>query len=215
MSDYINNNAYSKSREGAKVFSRLANTLQYEQDNVPAGIIGGTNTVGSTSLEQAKAGVKYPTVQAAIDDIANSMVIPVNGILETTEDLNPAGSPSVERLTFTGTASSDNVLVYGYKIPVTQNDDNDTVTTKVTNWFNTNLVANSILISDINVVSTNVIEIEFLDNRNHEETSDSNNGITITGERVVDARGGFGTWIKLGEYEKFTGVTVYAWKRTS
>lgn len=215
MSGFLYDNTYSKTREGAKSFSREAMFQEYNQDHVPVGLIGGTNTVGSMTVDQSRKGVKYPTVQAAIDDITNSMVIPVDGILETTEDLNPAGNSSIERLTITGTATDDHIFLYGYKIPVAVNDVNDQVTTKVINFINTNLVANDEIVKSVTSITTNVFEVEFLDNRSHQPTNYNINGISINGEITVNARGGFGTWTKLGQYEKFTGVTVYAWKRTS
>lgn len=215
MSEFLYDNTYSKTREGSKNFSRNAMFHEYDQSYIPVGLIGGNTTVGSMSVEQARRGFRKPTVQSALDDVVNSMVIPINGILETTEDLNPAGNPSVERLTITGFATDDHVFLYGYKIPVLVEDTNDTVTTKIFGFINDELVANNILIGNVTQITTNVLEVEFLDTRNHDPVNYNINGISISGERVVNARGGFGTWTKLGQYEKFTGITVYAWKRTS
>ena len=64
----------TKTREGAKVNSRLAAFSEYRVD--PQNIaVGNTAPIGSLTFEQMDLGVWYPNTEAAIINITNTTII--------------------------------------------------------------------------------------------------------------------------------------------
>ena len=208
----------SKTREGAKGYSRNAGILEITQANLPLAQIKGTTKIGSPTVDQLQLGVEFPNVQSAIDDIVQLYQTPVNGVVIYSDDTKtPEGASMVERLVFTGEAKASPVYVYGIPVAVSVGDNQDSVTTKALAVLNKYKDA-GIAIRNVEKVAgvNSQLDVTFTDTHPHENYSYSGGGITITGTTTSDAVPGYGTWSKIGtQVLTFTGAdtTLHYYKR--
>lgn len=215
------NQILSKTREGAKVFSRRAGTEELSQDNFPLAQIGGTTKIGSPTVDQLQLGVEFPNVQSAIDDLVQLYQTPINGVVIYTDDIKtPAGINMTERLVISGEATSTVTYVYGIPVPILVGDNHESVTTKALAVLNKYKDA-GIAIRQVGKVagSNSQLDVTFNDTNPHENYRYSNNGITIQGTTQSVAVPGYGTWSKIGEQDvTFTGgstTKLYYHKRVA
>lgn len=207
----------SKTREGAKVPSRDAVFLQYNQETAdPTGVMG-IKPIGGPNVDALINGVNYPNIQNAIDELASIVQLPINTIYCSTENQAPVGTQQSERLTFDGQVQGEvgkKAVVYVYGVPVECNvgDNADAVCNKV--------LAEFIKMRDSNVAFSTVerqaggvipiLNIKFIDNCNHVNLGNfSSAGITVQREVLSPGQSGYGTWTFLGQEAKFSDVFYY------
>lgn len=211
----------SKSREGARGYSRQAGLLELNQDNLPMAQIGGTTKVGSPTTDQLQLGVSFPNVQSAIDDLTTLYQVPINGVVMFADDTRtPEGINMIERLVFSGEAKSNSpVYVYGIPLAVTKGDNHELITTKAFTALN-NYKAAGIAIKNVVKVSgsNSQLDVTFNDTHHHENYQFEDNGIKIVGSTTSVAVAGYGSWSKIGTQTiNFTGAdtTIHYYKRIS
>ena len=211
----------SKTREGARAYSRRAGITELSQDNLPLAQIGGTMKIGSPTVDQLQLGIDFPNAQSAIEDLVHLYQTPINGVVIYTDSTKtPAGASMIERLVVSGESTSTVTYVYGIPVPVTVGENQDSVTAKILAVLNKYKTA-GIAIRDVKLVSgsNSQLDVTFNDTNPHENYRYSNNGITIQGSTQSAAVPGYGTWSKIGEQDvSFTGVSttkLYYYKRVA
>lgn len=219
----------SKTREGARVVSREADFVQFSPSGSP--IVGGKQQIGSLSATQSARGVMYPTVQSAIDDLASFTFVGINQVVINTDGESPEGVQQVSRMTITGTVTAPDVLpgetaltevtipILGFPFKYKVGDTAEQMATEVEKNIQT-LVDTSTVFDFVqqSTETLNMIDIRFIDCQNHSFEAYTVNGITITVATISEAKGGYGTWTKLGQKaETFEGgtdpVTLHYYKR--
>lgn len=210
----------SKTREGAKVFSRQAKALELDQHDLYEGQIKGVAKIGSPTVDSLQLGVEFPNVQSAIEDIANSYQVPISGVSFFMNDQPPGGTQMVERITVIGTAAETFVEIYGIKVKVNIGDNQNNITTAIKAKLD-EYKANKIAISDVTAVSGagNQLDVKFIDTNNHVNYQYLRSDVKITGATSTRAVPGYGTWTKLGHTnitDTEGGTTqVFAYRRIS
>lgn len=195
----------SKTRESAKVFSREAGAISFDQTNISKTTIGGTDPIGSASIEQLELGVSFPNTQSAIADISNSFQHQINEVITVAElagtaAIAPGGVSMVMRLTIDGNSTNNGIIkVFGIPVPVTQNMNRAAITDKVIEELN-KYKDDKIAFRSVSKLSgnDNKIDVTFIDTLEHQLIRIEDNGITITSEESTPARGGYGQWQYLG-----------------
>lgn len=215
-------NYISKTREGAKVFTRSAGASELSQDNFPVAQLAGTSKIGTPTVEQLQLGIDYPNVQSAIDDLVNIYQLPIDSIISTDSNVfTLEGVNMVEELTVTGQASSTLIEVYGVPVAVTIGDNEVAITNKILAKLN--------LYKDKNVAfktvalkpgANNVLEVTFLDTNPHLNLNYTNIGLSIVGITTTPAKSGYGTWTKIGTsiidgLLAGSKITLHYFKRTA
>lgn len=193
-------NFNSKTREGARGYSRQAGILELSQSNLPIAQIMGTTKVGSPTTDQLQLGVEFPNVQSAIDDIVTMYQVPINGVVAFTDDTKtPEGSNMIERLVFSGSATASPIYVYGIPVIVQKGDNNELVATKALATLNKYKDA-GIAIKKAEKVSgtNNQLDVTFNDVHAHDNFTYRGNGISIVGSTTSEAIPGYGLWTKIG-----------------
>lgn len=210
----------SKTREGARGYSRQAGLLELSQANLPLAQIKGTTKFGSPTTDQLQLGVEFPNVQSAIDDIVQLYQTPINGVVIYSDDTRtPDGVNMIERLVFSGAATASPVYVYGIPVAVVVGDNQDSITTKALAVLNKYKDA-GIAIKSVEKVSgvNSQLDVTFNDTHPHENYSYTGNGVSIQGSTTSVAVPGYGTWSKIGtQVLTFTGAdtTLHYFKRLS
>lgn len=212
----------SKTREGARGYSRQAGLLELNQDNLPLGQIGGTTKVGSPTTDQLQLGVEFPNVQSAIDDITTLYQVPINGVVMFADDATrtPAGISMIERLEISGeTKKAGVVYVYGIPVAVNKGDNQDLITTNAFTILNKYKDA-GIAIRKVEKVagSNKQLDVTFNDTHHHENYIYRDNGISIIGSTTSVAVPGYGTWSKIGTQTlnfASADTTIHYYKRIS
>lgn len=196
----------SKTRESAKVFSREAGAISFDQTNISKTTVGGTDPIGSASIEQLEMGVIFPNTQSAIADIAENYQHQINEVVTLMEvdgvmTIPPEGVNMVMRLTIDGIVEEDGVIhVFGLPIRVTK-DQNKAA-------FTDALIAELNKYKDLKIAfrevsklsgSDSKVDVKFIDTLSHSLISVDSNGITITSEVSTHAKSGYGKWEYIGE----------------
>lgn len=219
----------SKTREGSKVVSREADYLEFRKSGSP--VVSGKQQIGSLTASQSSRGVMYPTVQSAIDDLSTFVFVDINSVLMNTDGESPEGVQQVSRMTISGTVTAPDVLpgetaateviipVFGFPFKYNVGDSAEQVATEMARHIQT-LVDDQKVFDFVqqSTESLDLIDIRFIDLQNHEFTDQTVHGITISVATTSKAKGGYGTWIKLGQKaETFEGatdpVTLHYYKR--
>ena len=220
----------SNTREGAKVISRSADYLEYRQNkNNP--VIGDTNDIGSYSTDQTNAGVWYPTVQAAIEDLYSISIGNVGDIKINTTGTMPSGSSQIGRVSFDGQVDiiqynsnepikSVMIDVLGIPLELTQGETSDQIAAKF-EQAGKDYVLKNLLFSDINQMSDSpsIVEFQHNDYRTHSyPDAGKKYGLNINFSVSSPCRNGVGTWVFIGQEAKtFAGsdtvTTLYYYKR--
>lgn len=213
----------SKTREGAKVPSREADFLQYTMGTKEP-IIGGKRTIGDANIDQLSKGVDYPNVQSAIDDLYSWVQqIPINGVIMMAEDAPPKAIQQVESITFGGMVQNPDpaitkatIHVYGFPFVFDNTTNASTVCEAVYNKFNDFATHEKYFDSVARKgVNGDILEVRFIDAVPHPATNETENGITKVGSIDVQAKSGYGDWVKLGSASLAVtpAVTIYYFKR--
>ena len=214
---------FSKTREGAKVFSREANYLEFETDNKDLSV-GNKAPYGSPSLKQTQHDIWYPTVQAAIDDV-RSLSPTFLGEIKMTIGTDPNPVKQQTRMTITGVCNLGSDVeeqyldILGFKIKMVSGDDGNTTAAK---WKAAadGYAAAGIAIDKIQIAgsSQNIVEITHLDYQNHSFEDFRWNGISVSFGIISPPQMGYGSWLNLGTEDKTIGLNTYKvtyWQRMS
>ena len=211
----------SKTREGAKSFSRQASAVEISQDNLPLAQIGGTQKVGSVTVDQLGMGVEFPTVQSAIDDIVNLYQTPINGVVTYASDtVTPQGVNMTERLLFSGVPLNGVIEVYGLQVPIKSTDSISVIVDNVYKLL-TSYKDKGVAFKDIvkTVGVSNQLDVTFIDTNKHNNYVYQGSGLTVTGTTSTNAVAGYGTWTNIGtsNITDSTGAstTLHYYKRIS
>lgn len=210
----------SKTREKARVVSRDASFIEYNQGSKDP-LIGNSRAIGGVNIDQSRKGVDYPNVQSAIDDLYTISQLRVGDVLVSTNPTAPEAVGQIETLTFTGAVKNSanpefqKAVVHVYGIPFVFNKDQThldvigVVLDKFTEMMNNNEIFSNVKRKGD---ENNELEVQFIDCIEHPATDTNENGIKITGTIDSPARAGYGTWSNMGSEEKF-GSTLYYFKR--
>lgn len=214
-------NFISKTREGAKVFSRQSGTHELDQTNLPGAMLSSTSKMGTASVDQLQLGVDYPNTQSAIDDLVNAYQVPINCVVTFADSLTtPGGDSMEEELVFTGEATGTLIHVYGVPVQVDIGDNAVAVSTKALAVLNKYKDAKIAIKTAVAVPGFNdKLKVSFLDTNPHANYNYSSAGITIAGLTTTPAKPGYGSWTKIGTGIIKDGsgadVTLHYYKRTA
>lgn len=209
---------HSNTNGKSKLVSRNGDFLEYRQNNDV--IVGGKNPIGSTTIDQGKRGILFPTIQSAIDDLYSMTILPIGSILTNTTGFNPQGESQVTRIVFGDSYSIPeddnsngkyyiNILGIDMYLNISDIQNRSNFITEVESILNEN-ISNGFILSYLQKVDDNTYDVKFIDNQYHEATSYGNpNIITITESIISEFNHGYGTWVKLGQEEKFSEVIHY------
>ncbi|MGQ3469425.1 hypothetical protein, partial [Xanthomonas campestris] len=132
----------TKTREGAKVNSRLTAFSEYRVD--PQNIaVGNTAPIGSLTFEQMDLGVWYPNTEAAINDLMSLQSAEIGTIICNDTGISPQPAQQITRATFSGVVAlepkedgsvGDPVIIHilGLPIRIANGDDFAAVATR---WY--------------------------------------------------------------------------------
>ncbi|WVX87469.1 baseplate wedge subunit [Vibrio phage EniLVp02] len=201
----------SKSQTASQNTNRNADFLQYSQDNLATSgrsSLVGTVTIGSPTVDQTRKGIQYPSVQAAVDQLAYAL-IPVGGFLITDSASSPGGVNFEEQLTVTGVADDLYVTVYGIPVAVEVADDATAIAGKI----KTALDATGLFLGVVQAGAT--LTVTHRDRQQHEPENTTHGTVTITGniiDQSNDSHVGYGDWSMVHNATIGT-ESVYYWKR--
>ncbi|AWD90307.1 baseplate wedge subunit [Erwinia phage Cronus] len=222
---------FSKTREGAKVYSREADYLEYRQDSDP--LIANTNDIGSVSTDQLELGVEYPTIQGAIQDLKTVAVGNIGDVKINTTGNMPGAVSQVGSVQFTGSVNIINtnydpenpvelkqiITILGVPVEIIQGETADQVAVKFVAAAQ-EYETKGIVFTQIQQSSSDPTVVEFVhaDYRVHSYTDFLKYGLTATFTVSSPPQNGQGSWVLLGQESKtFTGatdpVTLYYYKR--
>lgn len=208
--------------ETAKGINQQPVKLKFDNSQGRVAQIGGKSKVGDPCIDALSQGVSYPNVFSALQQIENTM-IPVNGILFTAENYDPAGIGTTERITvqLPNQSVQNNGIIYIYGIPVELKigEALTTVTQKISDKLAL-MIENDLGIDNIYrpVGTQDVLDVTFIDRNYHEvvDIDDTVLGVKITGEIIVQPQTGYGTWDKIGVNDTLVpGVELSIWRRIS
>ena len=205
----------------SKIISREADYLEYRQNTDIA--VGGKHPIGGVTIDQGKRGIYFPTIQSAIDDLYSMCILPIDSILTNATGINPQPESQVTRIVFGDAYSIPedkrgdgkyHIKVLGIdiflKIADIQNRSN--FISEIMNVLNESIV-NGLILSYIQKVDDNTYDVKFIDNQYHEPTTYGDPDVIELTETIVsNYRNGYGTWVKLGQEDKFNS-TIHYFKR--
>lgn len=209
----------TKTREGAKVVSRLTSHSEFKVD--PQNIaVGNKKPIGSITFEQMMYGVNYSNAEAAIHDLMSLHTKEVGEIVINDSGISPQSIPQQTRAIFSGVVSLDPNLtgtdpsamldILGVQIEVKNMQDAATVATA---WFRklNELVASEIVLSDVvqSAATPHIIDMTHLDCQNHTFDTIKKLGITVEFGVTVPAKPGYGLWNAIGNETKTFGTNTY------
>lgn len=189
-------------------------------------LVGNNQPYGTVSISQTAKGVMHPNVQSAIDDVASLFATKINQVIINTDGISPAGVPQVDTYTFTGVVQSEGkpegtpvlINVFGFMVEVKVGDTAEEVAIKALAKLQAVTVDGIVFNEVITTNSTNVIQVKYIDYKNHELKPYSTFGITITPSIISPASVGHGSWLRIGtQILTLNGssdpVTLYYFKR--
>lgn len=197
----------TKTREGAKLFSRKCGAIELDTANISKTTQSGMNPIGSPTVRQLELGVAFPNVQSAIEDLANNYQIPINGVMtivgdDTVADQTPKWVPMTEQLIITGNATELSKVIHVYGIPVILNvgDNKSAIAGKIVTTLTPYKLKN-IAFESVSKASgyEDRIDVRFIDTNPHPNFNAEYDGITINGTTTTQAVSGYGTWTYLGQ----------------
>lgn len=190
----------------------------FDTKGLPADV-GNINPIGKYNANQAVIGRTNDNVQSAIEGLYSIVVDPikVGGIYITTEQTTPSALKHIETFEFFGdeisnTLMEDSFFILGERFRFPSNTSIEVIITQILERFEA-LVAQEKLITSVVRKSAKVLEFTFIDsvpkslNINY-----SKNGISYQSTTDTQGRPGYGTWIKIGQEDKFS-ETLHYYKR--
>lgn len=212
----------TNARETARTINQNAVQLRYDNQKARVAIIGGKAKIGDPDVDALQQNIFEPNVHSALNQIENVM-IPVNGILFTTENYDPAGNGATERITISlpkgSVMNKGSLIIRGAIVDFSVGDVLATVTQKIHDKL-------ALLVEDQTGIdriyrptgTNNIIDITYIDRNHHEtvEILDQILGINITGQIVTQPQTGYGTWDKIGTNDSLVpGTNLSIWRRIS
>lgn len=206
----------SKTREGAKVVSREAVYLQFDQSNMNQTMVGSVRAFGGPSVDAYTAGMTLPNVQDAIGELATAAVTPVGGIVIMSENISPQGQPQQDEITISGTASvqgepSAIIHIFGLPFIITEGMSADALCTKLVEKLE-ELKTQNVVFKTVQRRAGSadiIVDVSYLDTSDHNEniTPDSTFGFTISRQITSPAKPGYGSWSYMGyETKTLSGI---------
>lgn len=217
----------SVTRSKAGVISRLADFLQFRTNPTKTTEVAGNRAIGGVSVSQTLKGIFYPTVQSAIDDLANRCDLPINTVVHNTDGVIPGFTSQSDQLKFDGIIAGDSgpkmIYVLGFPVTVESTDTAILVASKAAAVL-TDASVNGIAIStvEIDTADSSILNITYNDYQDHVIEPTIQQGVSITQTIVVQPRAGYGNWEQMGTQDvTLTGgsvngtITLYYFKRVS
>lgn len=197
----------TKARTGAKNWSNDSNRLKFDPSRLQQSAVNGLQPIGSPSIEQSEKEFYEPSVQGAIEDIAQLYQHHVNDIVIRDSNDSPEGRPMIERLDITGTAGQEPLFVYGFPVKTTVGDNRATITQKIFDRLQIEQGKGQFFKSVSKVSGMeNQLDIQFLDTRPHDNFTGTYGEITVNGSTQMEAVPGYGTWTRIGQQEIDNGT---------
>ena len=214
--------AFKTSTRGAShLISRDASNLEVT-DWPSLNNLFPNSTLGAPTLIDATNHVDYHNIQSALIDLAQSMPLPVGGVIQNVTGLAPNGVSQQSSLTISGVVVSPNgepvqLSVYGLRVEVANGASAQTVRDAIQVALAT-YDDNNIYIDNLTVSGSDSLLYNHVDHKTHQVLNSSQFGITITGAVVSPAFAGYGTWVKF--YEETVvyltvSTTIHYWRRTA
>ena len=212
----------ANARETARTINQNAVSLRYDNTKARPALIGGKAKIGDPDIDALQQNIIDSNVHSALNQIENSF-IPVNGIMITAENYDPAGNGMTERLTIQLPSSSvinkGTLLIRGALVEFDVGDVLTTVTQKIQDKL-------ALLVEDQTGIdkvyrptgTTDVLDVTYIDRNYHEpiEINDQVLGINITGSVVTHPQTGYGTWDKVAVNNTLVpGLNLSIWRRIS
>lgn len=131
----------SKSRTGASVVSNDANKKIFDQSEVLNGSLYSGNrfnfrgaVFGDASVSEIAKGGWLPNTQSAMMQLLLASILPVGSILQSSDSSNPFTTQQFEEsITFSGTSTVDNIILYGVSVSLEVGDSANTIAEKTFN----------------------------------------------------------------------------------
>lgn len=190
----------TKTRSSAKNWSRDAKQLDFDNTRLSRSTVQSRQAIGAPSVDESVVGNMRPSVQAAVEDLAQMMPAKINEIKIFEEGTTPDGHAMIERLVVEGSATDDPLFVYGVPVKVNAGDARAAITQNIYEALQ-EYQANNLLFKSVSKVSgvDNQLDVEFSDTRPHDNFSITAGLIVITGATIQEAVPGYGVWVKIGE----------------
>lgn len=218
----------SITRSKASVISRLADFLQFNTNPLDITAVSGNRPIGGVSATQTNKGVFFPTVQSAIDDLANRCDLPVNTVVQNTDGVVPGFTNQSDQLKFsgvtTGPAGTPHMIyVLGFPVLVNPTDTAILVASKAYSvLLDATVEGTAIQSVSIDTADLTVLNITYNDYQSHIFPDVTQHGITISQTTVVQPRAGYGNWEQMGTQDVTLAggsvngtITLYYFKRVS
>lgn len=197
-----------------------ASDIKFDVGGLPSSV-GDIRPIGGPNYNQVTRNIKEVNVQGAIEELYSIAVDPIkiNGIYISTDASTPAAVKHVEILEFSGDRISEGVTettfnVLGEIFKFESGRTIESIITEIEQRF-IELAAKNYLITSVSRKGGDGKELEFvfIDSvPKNIKLSYSKNGISYTSRTDVNGVSGYGTWIKLGQEEKFE-TTFHYFKR--
>lgn len=210
----------TKTREGAKVNSRLAAFSEYRID--PQNIaVGNKAPIGSLTFEQMDLGVWYPNTEAAINDLMSLQSAEIGTIICNDTGISPQPAQQITRATFSGVVSlepkedgsvGDPVIIHilGLPIRIANGDDFAAVATR---WYDKvkELEAVGKVVQQVtqSPATPQYVDIIHLDYQNHNFETYKKYGLTVEFTVTSPAKAGYGQWDAIGNESKTFGANTF------
>ncbi|QHJ79043.1 MAG: hypothetical protein [Caudoviricetes sp.] len=192
----------TKSRTAAYNWSREGDHLDFDNSRLAQSTVSGRQSIGAPSVDQSIKGNYRPSVQAALEDMAQMYQTRINEIILLEEGTTPEGVSMIERLIIEGTAPALPLFVYGIPVKTSAGDNRATITQKIFDTLQT-LQADNKFFKSVSKVSgvDNQIDVQFADTRPHTNFNMSLGEIVITGSTQTEAVPGYGSWTRIGSVD--------------
>lgn len=211
---------HTKTREGAKNFSRLTSHSQYIPD--PLNIaVGNKAPIGSITFEQMEAGVDYSNAEAAINDLMSLFTKEIGEVICNTTGVSPQPEQQITRATFSGVIALESPETGGSPVPVIMNilgipiqvANGDDAAAVATRWYLKvkELEAVGKVVQSVTQSSATpqFVDMVHLDYQNHTFNTFKLNGLTVDFTVTSPAKAGYGMWDAIGSESKTFGTNEY------
>lgn len=169
-------------------------------------IVGNTQPYGSPTIRSTAKGVKYPNVQAAIDDMAALYELPLNTVIVNDDGIEPGGKPQQDEFKFSGIVAypgktKDQPVQFnflGFVVTALVGETGEMVAAKVLRELQI-AMNNNFVINRVNFGASNdILQIVYNDCQPHNIGEFVECGIRISQTITSPARPGYGVWSRLG-----------------
>lgn len=179
-------------------------------------LIANNQPYGSPTIDEAQHGVKYPNVNAAINDMPALFTMGVNTVVINTDGISPAGNSQVDEYKFTGVVKAEGkkpgektiINCFGFHTEVTVGATAEEATTSIKATLEL-AKSDGIVFNDVITGATlDIIQVRYNDFQEHYLKPYTDQGVTITPTTVSPAKPGYGIWTRIGtETRTLDGAT--------